>query len=88
MESCQLDIAWAPPPPPPSLASTQTSLSTSLSLQVAEGFVQMEQEEQSCQLDITLAYEVFSEPKAMMLYPINALRNLARLQVWEGRGCE
>ena len=53
---------------------------------MAEGFVQMEQEEQSCQLDITLAYEVFSEPKAMMLYPINALRNLARLQVWGRHG--
>lgn len=44
----------------------------------------MENETDSCQLDIALAYEVFSEPKAMMLYPINALRNLARLQVFAG----
>jgi hypothetical protein len=45
-------------------------------------FVRVEQEGgRSCALDVTLAYEVFSEHKAMMLYPINALRNLARLQV-------
>ena len=45
-------------------------------------FIRVEREGgKSCALDVTLAYEVFTEHKAMMLYPINALRNLARLQV-------
>ena len=46
--------------------------------QVSDWFARIEREELSCKLDIILAYEVYSEPKAMMLYPINALRNLAR----------
>lgn len=33
-----------------------------------------------CQLDIMLVYELYQEERAMMLYPVNLLRNLARLQ--------
>ena len=34
-----------------------------------------------CELDVVLVYEVYTEQKAQMLYPINLLRNLARIQV-------
>lgn len=34
-----------------------------------------------CQLDVLLLYEVFDSPDAQLLYPVNALRNLARMQV-------
>lgn len=33
-----------------------------------------------CQLDLMLVYEVFDSIQAMLLYPVNALRNLARMQ--------
>ena len=32
-------------------------------------------------MDIMFTYEVFTERRAMLLYPINVLRNLARVQV-------
>ncbi|MEW5309976.1 MAG: hypothetical protein WDW38_001814 [Sanguina aurantia] len=35
---------------------------------------------QGCKLDLLLVYEVFSEERALMLYPFNVLRNLARMQ--------
>lgn len=38
-----------------------------------------------CALDVMLVHEVFTEHKAMMLYPINVLRNLARLQVGDAQ---
>ncbi len=38
----------------------------------------------ACKMDVMLVYEVYTEERAMTLYPINVLRNLARLQV---RGC-
>ena len=41
----------------------------------------METDESACKLDVMLAYEIYTEHRAMMLYPINVLRNLARAQV-------
>ena len=35
----------------------------------------------ACRLDIVLVYEVYTEKRAALLYPVNQLRNLARLQV-------
>jgi hypothetical protein len=46
--------------------------------QVTDWFSKIERDPSVCKLDIVLAYEVFVEARAMMLYPINALRNLAR----------
>ena len=34
----------------------------------------------ACSLDLIYVYEVYVEKRAMMLYPVNQLRNLARLQ--------
>lgn len=34
-----------------------------------------------CQLDLMLVYEVFDSSDASLLYPVNTLRNLARMQV-------
>lgn len=34
-----------------------------------------------CALDVALVWEVFDSGRSAMLYPINHLRNLARLQV-------
>ena len=39
-----------------------------------------------CQLDLLLAYEVVGSSKAAMLYPVNVMRNYARLQVEGGGG--
>lgn len=33
-----------------------------------------------CVLDVMLVYEIFTDKNAPLLYPFNALRNLARLQ--------
>lgn len=41
----------------------------------------MEADDAACKLDVMLVYEVYTEHRAMMLYPINVLRNLARAQV-------
>ncbi|KAG1666443.1 hypothetical protein FOA52_015113 [Chlamydomonas sp. UWO 241] len=43
-------------------------------------FLEIERNGTMCALDVMLVLEVFVEHKAMMLYPINVLRNLARLQ--------
>jgi hypothetical protein len=34
-----------------------------------------------CQLDLVLVYELLGEERASLLYPVNVLRNYARLQV-------
>ncbi len=34
-----------------------------------------------CQLDMMLFYEVFDDRASSLLYPVNALRNFARMQV-------
>lgn len=52
-----------------------------LVLQVADLFADTESNGSVCKLDVMLVYEVFTESRAMMLYPINVLRNLARAQV-------
>ena len=43
-------------------------------------FAEMEGDDAACKLDVMLVYEVYTEHRAMMLYPINLLRNLARVQ--------
>ncbi|GAX72769.1 hypothetical protein CEUSTIGMA_g225.t1 [Chlamydomonas eustigma] len=50
------------------------------SIAVTDLFADVEKDEAACKLDVILAYEVYTEQRAMMLYPINALRNLARVQ--------
>lgn len=35
----------------------------------------------ACKLRLSLAYEVYKETRATALFPVNMLRNLARLQV-------
>ena len=52
------------------------------SASVADLFMEAEQDAHACKLDVMLVYEVYAEERAMMLFPINALRNMARLQVW------
>lgn len=49
-------------------------------LQVSNLFADLENDDSACKLDIMLVYEVYTEAQAMMLYPINVLRNLARVQ--------
>lgn len=49
--------------------------------QVASFFDDVERDPYACMPDILFVYEVYTEHKAMLLYPINLLRNLARLQV-------
>ena len=38
----------------------------------------------SCQLDMMLLYEVFDSTDTKLLYPVNTLRNFARMQVCRG----
>ncbi|GAX83397.1 hypothetical protein CEUSTIGMA_g10822.t1 [Chlamydomonas eustigma] len=38
------------------------------------------EKEPACQLDIILVYELYTDKQAILLYPVNQLRNLARLQ--------
>lgn len=40
----------------------------------------VERNNSACILDILLVYEIYSEKRAMLLYPVNQLRNLARVQ--------
>ncbi|GFH30314.1 uncharacterized protein HaLaN_29145 [Haematococcus lacustris] len=49
-------------------------------LQVSAFFIEVEKESGTCQPEILLLYEIYTERKALLLYPINLLRNLARLQ--------
>ena len=48
---------------------------------VSNFHLSLEHEPNACRLDVVLAYEVLTEQRAIMLYPINLLRNMARLQV-------
>lgn len=57
-------------------------LSFNLHLQIVEVMVRLQSQPAACQLDVMLAYEFMeSEEAASVLYPVNAVRNLARLQV-------
>lgn len=47
----------------------------------ARAFHDMAENNLTCQLDLMLVYERFESEKATMLYPVNILRNYARLQV-------
>ena len=47
----------------------------------ARAFHELAEKNLSCQLDLMLVYERFDSEKATMLYPVNILRNYARLQV-------
>jgi hypothetical protein len=49
-------------------------------IQISNLFTELEKDENACKLDIMLTYEVYTERRAMILYPINVLRNLVRLQ--------
>ena len=40
----------------------------------------VETDDSACILDLLLVYEIYSEKRAMLLYPVNQLRNIARLQ--------
>ena len=40
----------------------------------------VERDASACILDIVLVYEIHSEKRALLLYPVNQLRNIARLQ--------
>lgn len=50
-------------------------------LQVSEFMGSMTAVYGACQPDVLLAYEVYKEEIATWLFPINVLRNYARLQV-------
>lgn len=52
-----------------------------LPAQVSSFFEDVEKDPEACKPDILLVYELYTEAKAVMLYPINLLRNLARMQV-------
>mmetsp|Transcript_23209 Transcript_23209/g.50938 ORF Transcript_23209/g.50938 Transcript_23209/m.50938 type:complete len:525 (-) Transcript_23209:908-2482(-) len=62
------------------LTEENLSLIKRAATHVTDFFADVERDESACKLDIMLAYEVFVERKAMLLYPINVLRNYARLQ--------
>lgn len=51
------------------------------SMQVSTFYEEVERDRFACKPDILLAYEVYGERRAILLYPINLLRNLARLLV-------
>jgi hypothetical protein len=46
----------------------------------ARSFHAMAEKNLSCQLDLLLVYERFNSSREMILYPVNTLRNYARLQ--------
>jgi hypothetical protein len=51
-------------------------------MQVARFVADMADVPHACKPDVMLTYEVFTQERAAkMLYPINELRNLAKLQV-------
>lgn len=41
----------------------------------------MDSQEGVCQLDLMLIWEAFDSKEAALLYPVNSLRNYARMQV-------
>eukprot|EP00798_Chlamydomonas_sp_ICE-L_P005378 gene5378-5598_t len=47
---------------------------------VQELFLEVDQDPRACQLDIVLLFELYTERRAALLYPINLLRNIARAQ--------
>lgn len=47
---------------------------------VSEFHKTVERDDSACILDVVLLYEIHSERRALLLYPVNQLRNLARLQ--------
>lgn len=51
-----------------------------LILQISSFFADIERDDNACKPDIMLVYEIYTERRAMLLYPINVLRNLARMQ--------
>lgn len=58
-------------------------------VKLAKNFHAEAEKELNCQLNLLLAYERFKDSNATMLYPMNVLRNYARLQVCAryGRWC-
>ena len=49
-------------------------------IQVATFFNETEMDDSGCKLSVLLVFEILAENKARVLYPINVLRNLARVQ--------
>ena len=65
---------------PPTLTAENKDTLARASASVADLFMDIEKDPHACKLDVMLVYEVYAEERAMMLFPINALRNMARLQ--------
>jgi hypothetical protein len=64
----------------PTLTAENKDTLARASASVADLFMDVERDPHACKLDVMLVYEVYAEERAMMLFPINALRNMARLQ--------
>ena len=47
----------------------------------------MDSREGVCQLDLMLVWEAFDSKEAALLYPVNSLRNYARMQVESKSSC-
>ncbi len=67
-------------PGSPLLGHTMAALQEAL-LQVAQFMVDMRSAPHACQPTVLLTYEIYSDRESMLLYPVNLLRNLARIQV-------
>lgn len=64
----------------PSPLSRRNAFNLQKAVKTVENFHKaMESNPLACKLDIMLVYELFIEPRATLLYPVNVLRNLARL---------
>ncbi|KAG1660376.1 hypothetical protein FOA52_012669 [Chlamydomonas sp. UWO 241] len=72
--------------------SVATPLATQLSLEgkarvslevarIGHMWQEIEDDDTACQLDLMLIWEAFDSSEAALLYPVNTLRNLARMQV-------
>lgn len=59
-----------------------------LILQITGFMARLADATHSCQPKVLLTYEIYTDPSAFHLYPVNLLRNVARLQVsvlWANR---
>lgn len=62
------------------LNSQNSQLLTRTVRAMSDFHLAIEKDPSACRLDLVLVYEVYQEKRATMLYPVNQLRNLARLQ--------
>ena len=63
-----------------SFGPNKTGAALDAAITQARAFHALAERNMACQLDLMLVYERFSSARATVLYPVNTLRNYARLQ--------